>query len=113
MKKIFSALVSIFSFALVSGCAHKHLFSEEQVRKDNPGGVIADLGSVSVAPGDRVDLVRETCRRELPVRGSSLKCTTKKIGGAVVINLVDENHAVIKTDEGTTYEKGLKIKKTQ
>lgn len=98
---------------LANGCAHKHAFSDEQVKQEFPQGVVAELGSASVSVGDRVDLIRETCRREMPVRGSSVKCTTKKIGGALVLNLVDPQHAVIKTDEGITYEKGLKVRKSQ
>lgn len=113
MKLNFLALIFSVSSVLLSGCAHKHTFSEDQVKKDFPEGAVAELGSAIVSPGDRVDLIRETCRREAPIRGSSLKCTTKKVGGALVVSLIDAGHAVIKIDEGITYEKGIKIKKSQ
>lgn len=113
MKLNFFTLIFSVSCVLLNGCAHKHTFSEDQLTKDFPEGVIAELGSATVSPGDRVDLIRETCRREAPVRGSSVNCTTKKVGGALVVNLIDVEHAVIKTDEGVTYEKGIKIRKSQ
>ncbi|MFP5458493.1 MAG: hypothetical protein ACLGG7_07155 [Bacteriovoracia bacterium] len=112
MKETFSALAFIFSATFIGGCTHKHLFSEEQVQKDYPEGIIAELDSVTVSPGDRVDLVRETCRRRMPARGSAMKCTTEKLGGALVITLIDDKHAVIKTDDGVVYEKRLKIRKS-
>lgn len=113
MKLNFFTLIFTFACVLLNGCAHKHTFSEDQIKKEFPEGVVAELGSATVSPGDRVDLIRETCRREAPIRGSSLKCTTKKIGGALVVNLIDAEHAVIKTDEGINYEKGIKIRKSQ
>lgn len=112
MKEI--SVVVIFGLAIIfaTGCAHKHAFSEQEVRQDFPDGIIVELESANVSAGDRVDLVRESCRSEMPVRGT-LKCKVKRIGEAVVVSLVDTQHAVIQTLDGTVYEKGLKIRKSR
>lgn len=69
------------------------------------------LGVAGIKPGDRVDLLKETCREVARKDMTTTRCSKTSIGQASVLELKSPEEAIIKADNGVSLEQGLFVEK--
>ena len=107
------AAIGISTFGL--GCAHYHKIEGREEKSEIPEGVRVNIGSSEVKAGDSVDVFKRKCvKNKMHHKGASAeKCTTTKIGEAVVTKILTSDVAIVSPQSGLTMEPDMYVEKSK
>ena len=109
----------MFSLFIVSGCAHHpvgHVRGTVAAKLSDTEAEVC-FGKEEVAPGDKVSLYKNECKRKQPKVGKRdgysavIDCKKVKIGDGEVLEIIDEHYSTIKVNGGVNFSEGTIVEK--
>lgn len=114
LKKISPTLTLLIAAMAFSSCAHHH--NDEDKAEYSQEAHIVAISSPEISEGDKLDVLREVCRKRRQIsRGDEREvtsCEHEKVGTARVLKVIDAKNSSIVLDNEFVFEKGLKYEKT-
>ncbi len=112
MKYVF--LFSMLSLGSLVGCAHTHPVQGVEKKSEIPDGIRVSIGSKEVKEGETLDVLKTKCRKVLKTRGGSdQRCTTSKVGEAVVLKVLDHDSAIVEPMNELKMDTDMKVEKKE
>lgn len=101
---------------LMMGCTHAmHKLDSAQTENEDPKGLRVELGSKEIAPGDLVQVFRQTCTTHKRVIHKEVldatSCSQQLLGESKVLTVLGENSAVIEAVEGIEPTDQIRVEK--